>query len=268
MDFQLRSVVSYDMVVREKKHLFDLSLRRQIAIFEVMDALEISVFSKTVQVKAGAVLLANKIRLQNYDKPVLKMRGIIFGSDLLERLPSCHILSENGSKHYDLAVSLLNRTVESREDIEIAERDFLEVYSSYYQTNLANMMRPETDREDSVKRNLVMICKYIQNNYEKPITLQFLADMVGYNPVYLCNLFSKVFNVSPLKYLQQIRVDKAQEYVTKTDLPISEITTKLGYSSSTQFSAMYKKKVGKSPTGHRNQFRSNKGDLPLSIQST
>lgn len=55
MDFQLRSVVSYDMVVRDRKHLFDLSLRRQIAIFEVMDALEISVFSKTVQVKAGVV---------------------------------------------------------------------------------------------------------------------------------------------------------------------------------------------------------------------
>ena len=55
-----------------KKHLFDLSLRRQIAIFEVMDALEISVFSKTVEVKAGSVLLANKIRLQNYDKPVLE----------------------------------------------------------------------------------------------------------------------------------------------------------------------------------------------------
>ncbi|PQP85014.1 hypothetical protein C0Q44_11105 [Paenibacillus sp. PCH8] len=268
MDFQLRSVVLYDMVVRDKKHLFDLSLRRQIAIFEVMDSLEISVFSKTVQVKAGAVLLANKIRLQNYDKSVLRMRGIIFGSDLLERLPSCHILNETDSEHYDLAISLLNRTIETKEDIERAEKDFLEVYSSYYQTNLANLIRPETDREDSVKRSLVLICKYIQNNYEKPITLQFLADMVGYNPVYLCNLFSKVFNVSPLKYLQQIRVDKAQEYVTTTDLPISEITKKLGYSSSTQFSAMYKKKIGKSPTEHRNQSKNSTVKFPQSIQST
>ena len=173
------------------------------------------------------------------------MRGIIFGSDLLERLPNCHILNENDCEHYDLAVNLLNRNIETKEAIELAEKDFFEVYSSYFQTNLTNMMRPETDQEDSVKRNLVMICKYIQNNYEKPITLQFLADMVGYNPVYLCNLFSKVFNVSPLKYLQQIRVDKAQEYVTKTDLPICEITSMLGYSSSTQFSAMYKRKLEK-----------------------
>ncbi|MFE9279565.1 helix-turn-helix domain-containing protein [Paenibacillus glucanolyticus] len=109
-------------------------------------------------------------------------------------------------------------------------------------------IKKSTDKIDS---RLLMINRFIRKNYHQQISLLYLSELICCNPVYLSNTFSKVFHVSPIKYLQQIRMEKAKEMIASTDEAISEIAGKMGYVSNSQFSELFKRTYGVSPTQYR-----------------
>ena len=57
--------------------------------------------------------------------------------------------------------------------------------------------------------------------------------------------------VPPLKYLTSIRIARAKELLTGTDIPISEIGELVGYDNPLYFSKIFKKNTGLSPREYR-----------------
>ena len=64
--------------------------------------------------------------------------------------------------------------------------------------------------------------------------------------------FSHVFRaatgLTPLNYLNRIRIDKAKELLLNTSLSVAEISEITGFSSQNYFGRLFKKQVGQSPT--------------------
>lgn len=98
---------------------------------------------------------------------------------------------------------------------------------------------------------LLNVSRYIRENYMLPLTLQTLADLIQCNPVYLSNSYSKVFGISPIKYLQQLKMSRAQDLLAHTNWSISDIAKSLGYVSSSQFAELFKRYYGLTPTKYR-----------------
>lgn len=98
---------------------------------------------------------------------------------------------------------------------------------------------------------LLKINRYILKNYMKPITLYELAELVNYNPVYLSNVYSATFGVSPMKHIQQLRMIRAQKYLLETDLSVQKIANSVGYISTSQFCSLFKRYFQTTPFKYR-----------------
>lgn len=91
------------------------------------------------------------------------------------------------------------------------------------------------------------VAHVIRDNLEKPLTILELARLVGINQTKLKAGFKSVFNNTVFGYLQEIRMHQAKKYLLDTKLSIQEIGMLLGYQSTSNFSAAFKKTQGYSP---------------------
>lgn len=105
---------------------------------------------------------------------------------------------------------------------------------------------------------------YIQNHYSMPMKIEEISNYIGINRSYFSELFKQYTGMSPIKYLQNFRITKAQHMLTITDLPIESIALSCGYQSAEAFHKIFHKEVGMSPKTYREQKR----ERTLSSQKT
>ena len=78
-----------------------------------------------------------------------------------------------------------------------------------------------------------------------------LSDSLGLSRVHLFRKLKAIANVSPLEFIQNIRLNQAAKMLVETDTQISQIAYSVGFSSPGHFSDRFKKKFGQSPTEYR-----------------
>jgi transcriptional regulator GlxA family with amidase domain len=105
---------------------------------------------------------------------------------------------------------------------------------------------------------------YIQNHYSMPMKVEELSDYVGINRSYFSDLFKQYTGMSPVKYLQNFRITKAQHMLTISELSIESIAFSCGYQSAEAFHKIFRKTTGMSP----NAYRQEKRQRTLSSQET
>lgn len=89
---------------------------------------------------------------------------------------------------------------------------------------------------------------YIMANYMKPIKIEELGDKLGLERSYFSNLFKKHVGKSPQAYLVEFRLVKAAELMIMHQYKPGEAAINVGYTDIFNFSKMFKKKFGMSPT--------------------
>ncbi len=89
---------------------------------------------------------------------------------------------------------------------------------------------------------------YIQLHYEEKITLHGLCACAGVNKNKCAALFKQYTNMSPIEYVRYYRIDKSVPLLRKTDLSITEIAYKVGFSGPSFFTETFRQQTGKSPT--------------------
>ena len=103
--------------------------------------------------------------------------------------------------------------------------------------------------ENGKKIKLDKIKNYIQKNPLSP--LYEAAEKCGISTPYLYLLF-KNEETTPNEFKQKVLCDKAANLLTVTDKPIEEISSELGFSSSSYFRKILKKHLGQTPREIRN----------------
>lgn len=92
-------------------------------------------------------------------------------------------------------------------------------------------------------------------HYDRRWPLAELGARVGLSAKHLHDLFSRQLAVTPHRYQLELRMRRAQELLTTTDLPVTTIAFELGFSSSQQLSRTFRQQVGHSPRAHRQRTR-------------
>ena len=78
----------------------------------------------------------------------------------------------------------------------------------------------------------------------------------GYNPDYFRRCFKKEFGRSPLEYLTDLRIAKAEELLSQDDFTgVESVSAQCGFSDSFYFSTCFKKHKGVSPLSYRKNKR-------------
>ena len=95
---------------------------------------------------------------------------------------------------------------------------------------------------------------YFDINYAENLKLKDVASYFGIHPNYLTRAFHKKFGISPKKYLLNLKFKKAAKLLTTTKLPVSVISSSLGFEDSLAFSRTFKKLYDLSPVNYRNSI--------------
>jgi AraC family transcriptional regulator, regulatory protein of adaptative response / methylphosphotriester-DNA alkyltransferase methyltransferase len=70
---------------------------------------------------------------------------------------------------------------------------------------------------------------------------------------HLIRLFKQQFNMTPVEYINKLRIEKSVEYLASTDMNILNITLLCGFGSISNFYGCFKKQFGLTPNEYRKQ---------------
>lgn len=92
---------------------------------------------------------------------------------------------------------------------------------------------------------------YLDINYPERIKIEDLAHTFSVHPNYLARKFRESYQVSPKKYLIDLKCKRACKLLTTTALPIALISESLGFTDQFMFAKQFRSKYGMSPTQYR-----------------
>lgn len=92
---------------------------------------------------------------------------------------------------------------------------------------------------------------YIYENYEKPLTLDYMAKYLGLNKCYFCKLFRLETGKTFSRFLNEVRIKKSKELLLNTNLSILDIALTVGYNNQNYYNMSFKKLTGVTPLKYR-----------------
>lgn len=96
---------------------------------------------------------------------------------------------------------------------------------------------------------------YIENNYQRDMTIEEMADALRLNRSYFGKIFRLSTGKSPQRFLMNYRMIKAAELLAGTERPVNEIGASVGYENPLHFSRAFKTIYGVSPRDWRKSKR-------------
>jgi AraC family L-rhamnose operon regulatory protein RhaS len=112
----------------------------------------------------------------------------------------------------------------------------------------------------SAERTVQVFLQNIRTRLDEPWTVSAMAAACGLGRTRFIHYCRQVVNASPLDYLNGLRIDRAAELLTTTDLTVADIAYSCGFSSSQYFATVFKHHFGRSPTSARSAAASSRTD--------
>ncbi len=154
------------------------------------------------------------------------------------------IVIENAHAYYD-RLSEINREF-------VLQKAFYETRISGLFTDILGQIALDS-LCDSKKANRLVndIIEYMEQNLSEKLSNKTIGEIFKYHPNYINQLFSKYTGKSLHLYLQDLRMSKALQLISDTNLSVSEIALNCGFEDFPHFSKAFKKKTGFSPSKFR-----------------
>lgn len=105
--------------------------------------------------------------------------------------------------------------------------------------------------ENKINSHMInKIIQYIHDHYDEQLTLTDVSKLFNFNYSYLSAYFSSHNEEGFNEFLNKIRIQKACDFL-KQDIPISDISSMVGYSDHSYFCKVFKKFTGLTPSNFR-----------------
>jgi AraC-like DNA-binding protein len=100
------------------------------------------------------------------------------------------------------------------------------------------------------------VCEYLKIKYSEEIALNDVAAHFYVSPPYLSRRFREKTGLTFVEYLEDIRMDRAREYLLNSSAQIADISEQVGYLDPAYFAKIFKKKYNLSPSEYRMKNKS------------
>ncbi len=117
------------------------------------------------------------------------------------------------------------------------------------QTFTSDSESPHTDEE------IQLLQVRMRERYAESYRCSDLAAGLGINVRTLSRRFKKATGHTPMDYLKQLRIENAKDLLRNSNLSVSEIASRVGYTDAGHFSSLFKAWVGISPQKYRIETR-------------
>lgn len=107
----------------------------------------------------------------------------------------------------------------------------------------------------------------IEKEINRPLIIKDLAESVNLSVSYLRHFFKKETGTGIIKYTNDLRLQKAREFLETSHLRVKEIRLKVGISDEAHFSRDFKEKFGETPNEYRKNFRNNGNGYLIAVSA-
>ena len=189
----------------------------------------------------------SKISLfDEYHLPI-EIKANEIDSVLVDRLhkinPHCE-LSQYDPRFYDNQTTLLKN---------IAQRNFLsddiilETRGILLQI-ISRFIAGATSKTDSFDERITKAIAYIRRNLDKQIKREELAGLCHLSNDHFIRLFKKELNCTPVMYINQKKIEKAQLMLTISEIPVKDVAYRLSFETISYFNKLFKSITTMTPT--------------------
>ena len=110
--------------------------------------------------------------------------------------------------------------------------------------NICSMTGKKTASE---KFASVFLC-FLHNVFRLFSPSEEAAEAMGMSSFYFSRFFRTAYNRTFLEYLTSYRIERAEELLRQTDIPVREIAPRVGYTDANYFTKVFKRHCGCTPT--------------------
>ncbi|UUZ84206.1 AraC family transcriptional regulator [Paenibacillus sp. P26] len=93
--------------------------------------------------------------------------------------------------------------------------------------------------------------EYIHEHYTSDIDLDTMATIALQSRFHFVRSFKAAVGMTPYQYVLQLRIEEAKRLLTHTDMTVTEISFRLGFSSTSQFYRQFSRSAGVTPERYR-----------------
>ncbi|SHO53346.1 AraC family transcriptional regulator [Anaerocolumna xylanovorans] len=149
---------------------------------------------------------------------------------------------------------------ESRYGFELAIRAdiltlFLYILRNWHKQDIDLNIDVPINKE--MEKQLKKVFDYIEDNYQKDITVREMAKYCHMSYSYFSRMFKKVMKKSFKEYLTYVRILKAEKLLISTNSTITEIALETGFTTSSYFISQFKELKNISPKQYRKNYMTN-----------
>ncbi|HKJ12875.1 MAG TPA: AraC family transcriptional regulator [Ornithinimicrobium sp.] len=101
---------------------------------------------------------------------------------------------------------------------------------------------------------------FADRHYAEPLDLDAMAREASVSKYHFVRCFAQTYGQTPMRYLTQRRLERAQDLLRSANLTVSEVALMVGYDSLGSFTSRFTEVVGVSPGEYRRRWGSSGGD--------
>ena len=162
------------------------------------------------------------------------------------------------SSFHDENKDLLNYLNTILTEIDNEQPGYEMICHAMLEALIIKLLRQQTFELDTAPKNkltkdVTLMKQYMQNHYHQRITLDHLAQVTHLNRYYISHTFKNKVGMSPMEFLNSIRIKESKILLETTNYSITQIATIVGFSNQSYFSETFKQKIGVSPSNYRKE---------------
>jgi AraC-like DNA-binding protein len=163
-------------------------------------------------------------------------------------------LLEKGMMIYDALYHWAKYHHDEKHTQNPVEHLLIEVFEKYFRQ--AGALGKQKKSSKKIPAWAMELKEIIQDQIDTSVTLKQLSKNLDINPAYLSREFSKYFDdLSFGDYIRKLRIQKAIDYLHKSDYSLTKIAYLTGFSDQSHFTRIFKKHTGQNPSAYRKNLR-------------
>jgi transcriptional regulator GlxA family with amidase domain len=159
------------------------------------------------------------------------------------------VMAGGGSSWQDLTLYLIARLLGIEEAMRLA-RVYLIDWHHVGQQPFASLSCSRQTEDATIAK-----CQeWIAQNYDHCSPVGSMVKLSGLTERSFKRRFTSATGMSPIEYVQTLRLEEAKQILESTELPIESVAQDIGYEDASFFRRLFRRKVGLTPAHYRKRF--------------
>ena len=113
------------------------------------------------------------------------------------------------------------------------------------------MLLVQKDPRGMPQMRLDRVMAFVDANVAADLCVTTLASVAGMSPYYFCRSFKQSTGITPHRYVLNRRMEQARYLLEQKAMPVLQIAHQVGFTDQSQFTRVFRKMVGITPSQYR-----------------